>query len=242
MSRALVPRQHRRCGILWCDLVGFTPLSKRLGATKLLELLNRIYSAFDALVELHGCVKIDTIGDAFVVLGGLFEDDEELEAEDDVQPMAMAIQGRAMPSPRTPMLADGATRDVLQSHMWGKQNARKSQFQGVASRSRSGSSASKPSPAGSGTQLPPKRPSVTDAADIAALRTADRVPDSAAQAALRDLMQLRGEASFGRSTRARSTSSPGSPSATGPSIGSSQGRSPLAMHATRASASRSASR
>lgn len=117
LNRALVPRLHKRCGILWCDLVGFTPLSKRLGAEKLLELLNRIYSAFDALVELHGCVKIDTIGDAFVVLGGLFEDDEELEMQEDMQPtpVAVNISARATRAPAGASHAGEMSPMVLES-------------------------------------------------------------------------------------------------------------------------------
>lgn len=57
--------------ILFADIVGFTPLSTRINPTELVNLLNEIFSAFDALTEKHGLEKIKTIGDAYMVVGGL---------------------------------------------------------------------------------------------------------------------------------------------------------------------------
>ncbi len=57
--------------LLFADLVGFTPLSSRLSPISLVRLLNRIFSAFDQLVAEYGLEKIKTIGDAYMVVGGL---------------------------------------------------------------------------------------------------------------------------------------------------------------------------
>lgn len=57
--------------VLFADIAGFTPLSASLPPTKLVQLLNEIFSAFDALVEKHELEKIKTIGDAYMVVGGL---------------------------------------------------------------------------------------------------------------------------------------------------------------------------
>jgi class 3 adenylate cyclase len=57
--------------ILFADLVDFTPLASRMTATDLVAQLNTIFSAFDRLVEKHGLEKIKTIGDAYMVVGGL---------------------------------------------------------------------------------------------------------------------------------------------------------------------------
>jgi adenylate cyclase len=59
--------------VLFADIVGFTPLSARLSPTELLELLNRIFSDFDELAGRHGLEKIKTIGDSYMVAGGLPE-------------------------------------------------------------------------------------------------------------------------------------------------------------------------
>lgn len=57
--------------ILFADLVGFTTLSTRLSARQLVELLNSVVSTFDTLALSLGLEKIKTIGDAYMVAGGL---------------------------------------------------------------------------------------------------------------------------------------------------------------------------
>lgn len=57
--------------VLFADIVGFTELSSRIAASALVEVLNDIFSAFDHLAERHGLEKIKTIGDAYMVVGGL---------------------------------------------------------------------------------------------------------------------------------------------------------------------------
>ena len=57
--------------ILFADIVGFTKMSTRIPPTKLVALLNEIFSAFDELAISHGLEKIKTIGDAYMVVGGL---------------------------------------------------------------------------------------------------------------------------------------------------------------------------
>ncbi len=59
--------------ILFADLVGFTSLSTRLSARQLVDLLNRVVSTFDQLSLSLGLEKIKTIGDAYMVAGGLPE-------------------------------------------------------------------------------------------------------------------------------------------------------------------------
>jgi class 3 adenylate cyclase len=57
--------------VLFADLVGFTKLSARIPTEELIVLLNEIFSDFDALAEKHGLEKIKTIGDAYMVVGGI---------------------------------------------------------------------------------------------------------------------------------------------------------------------------
>ena len=59
--------------ILFCDIVGFTGLASRLAPDAILDVLNAIFSAFDSLAAEAGVEKIKTIGDAYMVAGGLPE-------------------------------------------------------------------------------------------------------------------------------------------------------------------------
>jgi class 3 adenylate cyclase len=57
--------------VLFADIVGFTPLSERLSATELVALLDRVFASWDAIARQHGVEKIKTIGDAYMVAGGI---------------------------------------------------------------------------------------------------------------------------------------------------------------------------
>lgn len=57
--------------VLFADLVNFTEMSAQISPIKLVDLLNKIFSVFDRLSEKHGLEKIKTIGDAYMVVGGL---------------------------------------------------------------------------------------------------------------------------------------------------------------------------
>ncbi len=66
------PAEHfEDATILFADIVGFTSLSARMEPMELVSGLNEIFSAFDHLTEKYGLEKIKTIGDAYMVVGGL---------------------------------------------------------------------------------------------------------------------------------------------------------------------------
>jgi class 3 adenylate cyclase len=60
-----------QCTVLFADIVGFTPISASISPRALVDLLNDVFSRFDALTEKHGLEKIKTIGDAYMVVGGV---------------------------------------------------------------------------------------------------------------------------------------------------------------------------
>jgi class 3 adenylate cyclase len=57
--------------VLFSDLVGFTEMSAKISAETLVGRLNEVFRAFDALATDLGVEKIKTIGDAYMVVGGL---------------------------------------------------------------------------------------------------------------------------------------------------------------------------
>ena len=62
--------------VLFADLVGFTNFASNKTATETVKVLNQIFSQFDQLSLQHGLEKIKTIGDAYMVVGGLPEPQE----------------------------------------------------------------------------------------------------------------------------------------------------------------------
>jgi class 3 adenylate cyclase len=64
---------HPDVTVLFADLVGFSPLASRTEPAELVGLLDRVFSAFDELADRHGIEKIKTIGDAYMVVGGIPE-------------------------------------------------------------------------------------------------------------------------------------------------------------------------
>lgn len=57
--------------VLFADMVGFTALSASLAPQEMVDLLNEIFSAFDALVNKYRLEKIRTIGDNYMVASGV---------------------------------------------------------------------------------------------------------------------------------------------------------------------------
>ncbi|MGD9539387.1 adenylate/guanylate cyclase domain-containing protein [Methylocystis sp.] len=57
--------------VFFSDIVGFTELSAKLGPHATVNMLNAIFEKFDELVEKHGVEKIKTIGDSYMVVGGV---------------------------------------------------------------------------------------------------------------------------------------------------------------------------
>ena len=57
--------------VLFADVVDFTPMSAALSPAQLVELLDDVFSCFDAFVEELGLEKIKTVGDAYMAAAGV---------------------------------------------------------------------------------------------------------------------------------------------------------------------------
>ena len=67
----IIVDSYESCSILFADIVGFTPLSRRLRPDKLVSLLNELFSEFDRAAARNKVEKIKTIGDAYMAACGL---------------------------------------------------------------------------------------------------------------------------------------------------------------------------
>jgi adenylate cyclase len=57
--------------VLFADLVGFTNFASKTDANTVVQQLNEVFQAFDQIVESRGLEKIKTIGDSYMLAGGL---------------------------------------------------------------------------------------------------------------------------------------------------------------------------
>jgi class 3 adenylate cyclase len=57
--------------VLFADLVDFTRSSDRSSPERVVQVLDDLFTAFDRLARRHGLEKIKTVGDAYMVAGGL---------------------------------------------------------------------------------------------------------------------------------------------------------------------------
>jgi PAS domain S-box-containing protein len=66
-----IASRSENVSILFADIVEFTALSTQVSPNDLVTMLNEIFSSFDMLTDQLGLEKIKTIGDAYMVVGGL---------------------------------------------------------------------------------------------------------------------------------------------------------------------------
>lgn len=68
---AAIAKAYDAVTVLFADIVEFTPLSATADPVVVVNFLNDLFSDFDELAARHGLEKIKTIGDAYMVVGGL---------------------------------------------------------------------------------------------------------------------------------------------------------------------------
>ncbi|KXZ44772.1 hypothetical protein GPECTOR_62g887 [Gonium pectorale] len=68
---------HRHVTVLFADIVGFTTMCNELEPLQVMAFLNGLFTRFDSLCDIYGVYKVETIGDCFMVVGGLITVDED---------------------------------------------------------------------------------------------------------------------------------------------------------------------
>ena len=71
LSRGTLADGHPEVIVMFADIVDYTRIASGMQPTEVFEMLNRVFCRFDELAEHHGLERIKTIGDAYMVAGGL---------------------------------------------------------------------------------------------------------------------------------------------------------------------------
>ena len=90
-GEAIIADRFEDVTLMFADIVDFTRMSSRMSPSELVAVLNEVFTVFDELVAEHGLEKVKTIGDAYMVVGGIpswSEDHAERVAS-----MALALAG-----------------------------------------------------------------------------------------------------------------------------------------------------
>lgn len=70
-DRDVIADKYDEASVLFADIVGFTERASSTAPADLVQFLNRLYSAFDQLVDKHGLEKIKVSGDSYMVVSGV---------------------------------------------------------------------------------------------------------------------------------------------------------------------------
>ncbi|HSD41984.1 MAG TPA: adenylate/guanylate cyclase domain-containing protein [Burkholderiales bacterium] len=77
--------------VMFADIVNFTTLAEGMSPNQIFAMLNKVFSSFDSLAEKHGLEKIKTIGDAYMVAGGL-NDESSINYSEAIAYMALEMR------------------------------------------------------------------------------------------------------------------------------------------------------
>jgi class 3 adenylate cyclase len=83
-------RAYTNVTILFADIIGFSLVAEKLDATALISELDTYFREFDHIMQENGLEKIKTVGDAYLAVAGLPNDNKATAA--DVMRAAIAMQ------------------------------------------------------------------------------------------------------------------------------------------------------
>lgn len=72
-----IPKSFENTTVLYCSITNFQEISTKLNANDFIELLNKVFDAFDSIIEKESCYRIKTTGNVYMAICGLPLPDEK---------------------------------------------------------------------------------------------------------------------------------------------------------------------
>lgn len=76
-NNTLIADGHADVAVMFADISNFTQMTEQMEPKQMVGLLNTIFSWFDSMTDKYGLEKIKTIGDAYMVVGGLIRNRDD---------------------------------------------------------------------------------------------------------------------------------------------------------------------